>query len=467
VETFGLVVIGAGPGGYPAAIRAAQLGASVALIEREELGGTCLNWGCIPTKTLIASSDLYARIKSAGELGIRVRDAAVDFGSLIERKNRVVGTLRNGVKQLLKANGVKIFHGTASFEGRNRIAVTAADPNAALVAVGAERTIIATGCTSSMPSFLPVHPRVVESRAFLDLTWLPASVIVLGGGIIGCEFACMLAQLGVKVTVVEILDDILWTLDADIRRELRRQMERNLAVRILTGVTLEEIGADDRHVRGRVGQEWLEADLLLAALGRKPVADDLKLERAGLKTNERGFIDVDEYSRTSVATIYAVGDVTGGPQLAHAATSQGLVAAENACSGRRRRNEKYVPNCIFTAPEIGTVGLSEQEAQQQGRSIKTGKFMLGALGKALAMGETVGFAKWVADAETDQLLGAHIIGPHATELIAEATAALRAELTVAELAHTIHAHPTLSEAWMEAAHVLAGKPVHALQKRKP
>jgi dihydrolipoamide dehydrogenase len=276
----------------------------------------------------------------------------------------------------------------------------------------------------------------------------------------------MLAQLGVRVTVVELLEDILWGLDPDVRRELRRHMGKALGVRILTGATLEDITADDRRVRGRVQQEWVEADLLLAALGRHAVTQELQAENAGVTTNERGFIDVDEYGRTQVATVYAIGDVTGGPLLAHAATSQGLVAAENACGRYLRKNEKYVPNCIFTSPEIGTVGLSEQEAQQQGRKIKTGKSMLGALGKALAIGEPMGFVKWVADAETDQLLGAAPACPHATELIAEATVALRAELTGAELAQTIHAHPTLAELWMEAAHALEGEPIHTIPKHK-
>lgn len=470
METFGIVVIGAGPGGYPAAIRAAQLGASVALVEKEELGGTCLNWGCIPTKTLLASANLYAQLKSAGTMGLKVDSAAFDYAAMVERKDEVVRTLRNGIKQLLKANGVKVFKGTASFRDRNHILVApqALQPGSSPepVVIGAGKTIIATGTASAMPSFLPRHPRVTESRAFLDLRSLPSSTLVLGGGVIGCEFACLLAQLGVRVTLIEMLEDILWNIDADVRRELRRHMEKTLGVRIVTGATLEEISADDKRVRGRVGQEWLEADLLLAALGRKPMTESLSLENAGLAANRQGFIEVDEYGRTEVATIYAIGDITGGPFLAHAATSQGLVAAENACGRYLRKNEKYVPSCIFTSPEIGTVGLGEQEAAQQGKAIKTGKFMLGALGKALAVGQPVGFVKWVADGETNQLLGAHAVGPHATELIAEAAVAVRAELTATEVAETIHAHPTFAEAWMEAAHALLGKPIHSIPKHR-
>lgn len=470
MEAYGLVVIGAGPGGYPAAIRAAQLGASVALLEKEELGGTCLNWGCIPTKSLIASANLYARLKSADAMGLKVDGACFDYAAMVERKDQVVRTLRNGIKQLLKTNGVKVFQGTASFQDRNRIVVTPqasqSDSSSEPVIIDADKTIIAVGTASAMPSFLPRHPRVVESRAFLSLCSLPSSAVVLGGGVIGCEFACLLAQLGVRVTLIELLEDILWNLDTDIRRELRRHMEKTLGVRIVTGATLEEISADDQRVRGRIGQEWVEADLLLAALGRNPVTEQLSLENAGLATNEHGFIEVDEYGRTQAATVYAIGDVTGGPFLAHAATSQGLVAAENACRRHLRKNEKHAPNCIFASPEIGTVGLSEQEAQQQGRSIKTGKFMLGALGKALAVGESMGFVKWVADNETNQLLGAHAVGPHAAELIAEAAAAIRAELTATEVAQTIHAHPTFAEAWMEAAHVLQGEPIHSIPKHR-
>ena len=462
METFGVVVIGAGPGGYPAAIRAAQLGASVALVEREYLGGTCLNYGCIPSKAFIHTSDLYAQMRSAQSLGLKTESASFDYAAMAERKEQVVRTLRNGVKQLLAANGVKVFDGTASFESRKRIVVKS---GLGSTAIGAEKTIIATGASSSMPSFLPRHERVVESRGFLDLKSAPQRALVLGGGVIGCEFACMLAQLGVQVTIVEILEDIVAFLDADVRRELRRQMEKTLNIRILTGTSLENITADARAVRGTAAGEEIEADLLLAALGRKPVAQELQLENAGLKTNQQGFIEVDEYGMTQVSTIFAIGDVTGGPQLAHAATSQGLVAAQNACTRQRRKNEKCVPYCIFTSPEAGAVGLTEQEALKQGREVKTGRFNFGALGKSLAIGHPSGFVKWVADAQTEQLLGAQVIGVQATDLIAEATTAIRAELTATELAQTIHSHPTLAEAWMEAADVLLGEPIHTIAKR--
>jgi len=469
METFDVVVIGAGPGGYPAAIRAAQLGASVAIVEKEQLGGTCLNWGCIPTKALIAAADTFARIKHAEAFGITVKGASVNYAVMIGHKNKVVSQLQGGIKQLLAANGVKQFAGVASFKDRNTIAVatngsggSASEPQI----LGARKVIIATGSTSVMPGFLPEHERVVESRGFLDLNRLPESMLVLGGGFIGCELACMAAMLGVKVTIVELLEDILLLLDPDVRREVRGHMEKHLGIRVLTGKALEKVSADAKGVTGHFGDEVLKADLLLSAIGRKPVTEGLKPENAGVKVTERGFIEADDCCRTNVATIYAIGDVTGKIQLAHYATAQGIAAAENAVGKKPHKHDTIVPNVIFTAPEVGTVGLSEDDAKKQGRGVKTGKFRFAGLGKALAVGETSGFVKWIADAATDQLLGAAAVGPHATELIAEATTAIRAELTVQELGRTIHAHPTYSEAWMETAHAVHGEAIHAPPKRK-
>lgn len=460
MEQFDVAVIGAGPGGYPAAIRAAQLGASVAIIEKEQMGGTCLNWGCIPTKTLIAGADLLGRIRHAQNLGISVQGASADYAKMIEHKDKVVGQLRGGVKQLLTANGVKQFTGTASFKERNTLLVNNE------TSLAAKNIIIATGSTSATTGMPTGNPRVVESRAFLDIKSLPARLVVVGGGFIGCELACMAALLGSKVTIVELLEDILLLLDADVRREVRTFMEKNLGIRVLTGKPLEGINTNAQSVTGKAGDEVLEADLLLWAVGRKPVTDGLNLESAGLKTNAKGFLEADEFCRTKVPTIYAIGDVTGKLQLAHYATSQGITAAENAVRGRPKPHETVVPNVIFTAPEIGTAGLSEEDAKKANREVKTGKFRLAGLGRGVAVGETTGFVKWVADATTDQLLGAVAVGPHATELIAEATIAIRAELTVQELARTIHAHPTFGEIWMESAHAVHGEAIHAPPKRK-
>ena len=374
---------------------------------------------------------------------------------MIAQKNKIVGQLKGGVKQLLTANGVKQFTGVASFVDRNTIEIDgrAASPlpadskNGAQEVtrptdrISAKKIIIATGSTSAMPGFLPRHARVVESRGFLDIATLPESLLVLGGGFIGCELACMAAQLGVKVTLVELLDDILLLLDTDVRREVRAQMEKSLGIRVLTGKALENIQANDPGVSGDFGGQTLHASLLLCAVGRKPVTDGLHLENAGLKTSERGFIEADNCCRTKVANIFAIGDVTGKTQLAHYATAQGLAAAANAVTQKSHAYDTLVPNVIFTSPEVGTVGLSEDDAKKTGRAVKTGKFRFAGLGKALASGETTGFVKWIADAETDQLLGAAAVGPHATELIAEATTAIRAEWTTRELGQTIHAPP--------------------------
>ena len=460
MERFDIVVIGAGPGGYPAAIRAAQLGASVAIVERDRFGGTCLNYGCIPTKSLIASAEAFAHVRDAKAFGVSVSGASFDYAAMVSRKDKVVDQLRGGVKQLLAANGVKSFVGAASFKDRETIAIEGAET------IGAKRVIIATGSTSATPGFIPQHERVVESRAFLALDRLPKSMIVLGGGFIGCEIASMAAMLGVKVTIVELLADILMLLDADLRGEVRAYMEKALGIRVLTGKPLTNIAADAKAVRGRCGDETVEAELLLNAVGRRPVTDGLNLAAAGLEANTRGFIDADDYCRTKAATIFAIGDVTGKTQLAHYATAQGIVAAENAVRSKPRRHATLVPNVIFTAPEVATVGMSEAEAAAAGRAVRTGKFRFAALGKGLAAGEPSGFVKWIAEAGSERLIGAAAVGPRATELIATATTAIRAEFTAHELGDTIHAHPTFSEAWMEAAHAINGESIHAPPRRR-
>jgi len=462
MSDFDLIVIGAGPGGYPAALRAAQLGQRVALVEKEALGGTCLNWGCIPTKSLLASAEAYHRLGACASMGVSVSGASFDYGRMAARKAGIVGRLNQGIQVLLQAAGVAVFKGVARFEDPRHVAVTGAAGSDARLA--ATHTIVATGSVSALPGFLPKHARILESRAFLELNKLPQSLIILGGGVIGCEFACLAAMLGVKVTVVEMLEDILMILDRDVRRVLRRRFEA-LGIALLTGTQLTEVEADDDRVTCKVGDQTVCGDLLLVAVGRRPETAALELARAGVVADARGQIAVDAHGRTSVASIFAVGDVTAGSvQLAHAATSQGIVAAENA-AGKRGRNESICPACIFTSPEVGMVGLTEAQARQEERPVRTGVFPFSALGKAMAAGETEGFVKWIADARTDQLLGAQAVGAHATDLIAEAALAVRNELTVAVLARTIHGHPTLSEVWMEAAHAVHGDCLHLPKRR--
>ncbi len=465
METFDVVVIGSGPGGYPAAIRAAQLGAKVALVEKERLGGTCLNWGCIPTKTLIASASQCHRLRHAGELGICAEAATFDYAAMVKRKDAIVSRMNGGVEQLLKGNGVKIFRGTAAFLSPREIAVAGAE---GATNIEAKNLIIATGSTSAVPAFIPRHERIVESRRFLELDRLPASLIVLGGGVIGCEFACMAAQLGVKVTICELLDDILLMLDPDVRREARRNMAGPLGIAVLTGKPLEEIAADDRGVVGLVNGQEIGAEMMLVAVGRTPSTAGLGLEKAGIATTATGHIEIDSRCATKVAGIYAIGDVTAGStQLAHAATSQGMTAAENACGAGQSIAEPLIPASIFTDPEIGSVGLTEQLAKAQGRAVRLGKFFLATLGKAVASGENSGFVKWIADAGTDRLLGAQAVGAHATELIAEATLAIRTGMTSREAGKIVRCHPTLAEAWTEAAHAVHGEAIHAAPRRRP
>jgi dihydrolipoamide dehydrogenase len=461
IYDFDVIVIGAGPGGYPAAIRAAQLGKKTAIIEKEAFGGTCLNWGCIPTKTLIASAERFYQATHAEALGVSVKEVTFNYAKMVARKDEVVAKLTHGIQALLKSNKVKMVKGVARFEGPNRLSVVQEDGTTRWLSAAA--IIIAAGSDSAMPGFLPKGTQIVESRAFLDLTKLPNSLLILGGGVIGCEFACMAAALGTKVTIVEMLEDIVMVLDRDVRRVLRKRMEA-LGITLLTGAPLTAIEATKQGVSGLYKEQKVEADLLLVAVGRKPNTAALNLERAGVKVDERGMIPVTPQGRTNIANVFAVGDlVTGSIQLAHAATQQGIVAAE-AAAGHPSKSEKICPSCIFTSPEIGLVGLTEAKAQQSGIATKTAIFPFAALGKAMAAGETTGFVKWVADPVTGQLLGAQAIGSHATELISEATVAIRNELTIHEIGKTIHCHPTLSEAWMEAAHAFHGECIH-LPKR--
>ncbi len=458
---FDVIVIGAGPGGYPAAIRAAQLGKKTAIIEKEAFGGTCLNWGCIPTKTLIASAERYHHAAHSEAYGITAKGVAFDYAKMTARKSEIVAKLTNGVQALLTSNGVERVKGTARFEGPNRLSVV--QPDGTTRWLSAASIIIAAGSDSAMPGFLPKDKRVMDSRAFLDLTEIPRNLLILGGGVIGCEFACMAAALGAKVTVVEMLEDIIMVLDRDVRRVLRKRME-SLGITLLTGAPLTDITVKKDKVAGTYKNQSIEGDLLLVAVGRKPNTVALDLARAGVKVDERGTIPVDAQGRTNVASIFAVGDlVTGSIQLAHAATQQGVAAAE-AASGHKSKVEKVCPSCIFTSPEIGLAGLTETKAQQLGIAVKTAVFPFSILGKAMAAGETDGFVKWIADPVTGQILGAQAVGSHATELIAEAALALRNELTIDEVGNTIHCHPTFSEAWMEAAHAFHGACIH-LPKR--
>jgi dihydrolipoamide dehydrogenase len=435
------------------------LGAKTAIIEREWLGGTCLNCGCIPTKTLIAGAEVYQKILHAESFGINVGKPEIDYPAMKKRKDQVVHTLQSGIGSLLKAHGVTVFEGTGSFRDANTIAVESTDGSTSEIT--AANIIIATGSTSTVPGFIPRHERIVESRAFLELEALPDSLLVLGGGYIGCELACMAAGLGVKVTIVELLADVLMLLDKDVRQVIKKHMKDELGMTILTGDAMENIAASDKAVTATAGDRQLEADMLLVAIGRSPVTDGLNVEAAGIVPNEQGYIEVDNLSRTNIPHIYCIGDVSGRMQLAHAATSQALYAVEHALKDEEKIEEVVIPGVIFTAPEVALVGLTELEAKKLDIKTNVGKFAFRGLGKALASNEAEGFVKIIAEKETDRIIGAQCAGPHATDLISEMVIAIREELTAEELGNTVHAHPTFAEVWMEAAHALHGACIHA------
>lgn len=463
-ENFDVCVIGAGPGGYVAAIRAGQKGAKVALVEKEYFGGTCLNIGCIPTKTLIAGVEVLHKARHAENFGIKIKGTVEpDWKAMLSRKEDVIGKLRNGIGALLKAAGVTVFNGTGSFKDKKTVVVSEGKKKTA--EISAKNIIIASGSEALVPGFIPKSERILTSTELLSINKIPKSLLILGGGVIGCEFACLFAELGTEVTVVEMLPSILPVVDKELGRVLTTEMKK-AGVNILTGEPMQDIKADKKSVSGKVGGKTLKADYLLVSIGRKPVTEQLNISAAGIKTDEKGWIPVDSKCRTNVPGIYAIGDIAGKIWLAHLASAMGVCAAENACGNSSEFSYDLVPGCIFTAPEIGTIGLSEEECKEKGIDFKTGKFPFAALGKAIAIDETTGFVKIIADSQTDQVLGVHIIGPHATDLIAEASPAMLLETTAKELGKAIHAHPTLGEAMMEAAHAVHGKSAHIPTPRK-
>ena len=465
MQEFEVLVIGGGPGGYVAAIRAAKNGAKTALVERKEFGGTCLNIGCIPTKTLIAGVDVYHKARHAMEFGVKITgDVSPDWEAMLARKDSVIKTLRGGIGSLLKAAGVTVFKGHAAFTGRKAVKVVDAE-GAPVEEIAANKIIIASGSETLVPGFIPKGKRVITSTELLSIPEIPKSLLILGGGVIGCEFACLFAELGTKVTIVEMLESIMPNIDRETSGVVAAQM-RKMGIEIMNGKPLGDLKADDSGVSGKVGDLTVSADYLLVSIGRKPALDGMNIAASGVKTNERGWIPVDSSCRTNVPGIFAIGDATGSWQLAHAASAMGVVAADVACGRKNAFDGTLVPGCIFTSPEIGSVGKSQEQCDREGIETRVGKFPFAALGKAMAINETTGFCKIIADAKTDQVLGVHIVGPHATDLIAEACPALHLEITARELGKAIHAHPTLGEAMMEAAHAVHGESAHIPSRKK-
>lgn len=464
MEKFDVCVIGAGPGGYVAAIKAGQKGLKTALVEKGNFGGTCLNIGCIPTKTLIASAEVLHSARHAADFGVEITgEIKPNWTKMLNRKEEVLDKLRGGIAGLLKAAGVTVFKGSASF--MNRQSVMVSDGENAGATIQAKNFIIAVGSTSLVPGFIPQSPRVITSTELLSIPKVPKSLLVLGGGVIGCEFACLFAEMGTEVTVVEMLPSILPPIDREIGKTLTKCMEAK-GIKVMTGAPLGNIKATSKGVTGEVGSEKVSAEYLLVSIGRKSVADSLNLPAAGVQTNERGWIPVNEYAQTNIANIYAIGDATGKGMLAHWASAQAAAAVETIAGNRTALAADQIPGAIFTTPEIGSLGANEEQLKEQGIAYKVGKFPFAALGKAMAINETEGFVKILADAETDAVLGVHIIGPHATDLIAEAGPAMLLECTARELGKAIHAHPTIGEAIMEAAHAVHGESAHIPTRRR-
>ncbi len=462
-----LVIIGAGPGGYVAAIRAAQLGLDVTLIERDKTGGTCLHRGCIPSKSLLHGAHVLETVQRAADFGVRLPGPpGFDYGVLAARKDKTVAQLEKGVEFLLNKRGVKLVRGEASFADTSSVSVRKDDGQTEFISFDA--CIIATG---GAPMQLPGYPMdgttYITSDEVLKWTALPSSMVIVGAGVIGCEFASCFARMGVPVTIVELMDSALPGFDADVCKEVTRGLKKQ-KIDLIFGTKIEEASHGPTGAMMTLANgDTLSSQVCVVAVGRKPLSDGLGLERAGLTLNEKGAIPVNERCKTSVDGIYAIGDVTGVAPLAHTASHMGIVAAEQIAGSERAGGDPtfdaaLTPWCVFSKPEVGFIGLTEAKAREGGRDIKVGKFAFRSLGKAQATGELDGFVKVISDAQSGKMLGIHIVGHNATDLLGEATIAWQSEASIKDFAHAIHAHPTLTEAVGEAALAALGRPIHAV-----
>jgi len=461
-EEFDLIIIGSGPGGYVAGIRAGQLGLKTAVVEKDpKLGGTCLHRGCIPTKALLHTASVLDEIREAGGLGIDVGEPKLDIGRAQERKRKVVDSNARGIEGLFKKNKVTWLQGLGRVTGAHDVEVEGKDGKATY---GAKHILIATG---SVPRDIPIAPsdgeRVLNSDHILELSQVPGSLAVLGAGAVGTEFASIYHSFGTKVTLIEMLPRVLPIEDEEVSAELEKQLRRR-GIKVMAGTKMTGFEKTDGGVRLSLEKdgkmETLDAEKLLVAVGRKPVTENLGLEALGIEL-ERGYIKVNELMQTAVPHIYAIGDVVNTPWLAHVASAEGILAAEHM-AGQKVRPINYdrVPSCTYCEPEVASVGLTEAKAKERGYDVQVGKFPMTALAKAKILGKSAGFVKVVREKKYDELLGVHIVGAHATDLIAEACVALQMEGTDEELFRTMHAHPTLSEAVMEAAHGAHGHTIH-------
>ncbi|WP_255192595.1 dihydrolipoyl dehydrogenase [Natronobeatus ordinarius] len=471
-----VLVIGAGPAGYVAAIRAGQLDLDVTLVEKEAYGGTCLNHGCIPSKALITATNVAHEAGHAEEMGIHA-DPAVDMAGMVGWKDDVVTQLTSGVEKLCKANGVNLLEGTAHFADEHTVRVSHGGEGQGSESIEFEHAIVATGSRPiEIPNFSYEDDPVLSSREALALESIPESLVVVGAGYIGMELAGVFAKLGTEVTVIEMLEDILPGYEADLKRPVKKRA-KELGVDFHFGQTASEWHEHGDGIRvvtepaeaeaeaeADGGGLELDAEKVLVAVGRAPVSDTLDLEAAGVETDDRGFLETDDRGRTNVEHIFAVGDVAGEPMLAHAGSYEGQVAAEVIAGEPSAIDYQAMPAAVFTEPEIGTVGLTEAEAEEQGFEPVVGKFPFMASGRALTTGHADGFVKIVAEEEAGFVLGAQIVGPEASELIAELGLAIELGATLEDVAATVHAHPTLAESVMEAAENALGHAIHTLNR---
>jgi dihydrolipoamide dehydrogenase len=459
---YDLVVIGSGPGGYVGAIRAAQLGMKVAIVERDRLGGVCLNWGCIPTKALLRNAEIVALLRRGDEFGFSFDNLRLDFSVAVKRSEQAARKLSKGVEYLMKKNKIAVVPGEGKLAGRDHIQVT---KNGTVTELQGEQILLATG---SRPREVPGVPidgrRVITSTEALSLLQVPRSLLIIGAGAVGVEFADVYHAYGSEVTLIEMLPRLLPVEDAEISSFLERVFARR-GLKIRTGTKVEAVRVEGEQVKVLVShegkQETLTGDVVLVAIGRVPNSEGLGLDALGVKRDRGGFIEVNDRLETSVPGIYAIGDVIGGPLLAHKAMAEAIIAVEGmAGQGVRRLDPLKIPNCTYCSPQVASVGLTEEQAKEKERQVKVGRFSFQASGKAVALGDTEGFAKVVADAEYGEILGLHIIGPEATEMIAEATMARTLEATLEEVHRSIHAHPTLAETVAEACLAALGRPIH-------
>lgn len=456
-----LTIIGAGPGGYVAAIRAAQLGMRVNVIERDEVGGTCLNWGCIPTKALIASVEALKMAKNLEDYGIDVSGSInPNLAKIMQRKDKIVSTQVKGIRSLFKRWGINLIEGKATFVSPKVIKVDKKDNSIEFIRT--DKCIIATGSSpASLPYLKFDSERIISSNDAINLKAIPKSLIIVGGGVIGCEFASIFSELGTEVTILEIMPRVLPMEDYEVSEIFQRELKKR-KIRLFLEAQIEEVSIVDEGVKVIIkGGKEIVSEKLLLSVGRNFNTDDIGIELAGVKRGKKGEILVNSRMETNIPDIYAIGDVTGGLLLAHKASEEGIVSVYNAYGIKRDMDYSVVPSVIFTFPEIASVGIKEQEAKEKGLEIKVGKFQYRALGKAHTLGQITGMFKVIAEAGSNKLLGVHIIGTHASDLIHEGALAIKSGLTAEELCDMIHAHPTLSEGLREAAMDVTGMAIHA------